>query len=347
MSSEKPETKPADKRPAKPERKGLRALKLPKRRAPADDTSTAASRREARKANAAKAAAAKAQAARSAEAAKSAKAPKTSRPSDDARKHASPVAAAATEAVKLGREMLAIPAQAFMAVAELAGAGVLWIWRRLVWPAALAIVAFLGALVHLGQRHVTPARGVIVVAIVAVGALAASQWLDYRGVSVGSDAYTDSVAAIAPAPDIETERAGEAHAWVMVPLALAALLVVVIAARGRPGAARLLIGIGIAAIAISLLVDMPKGLDEGEATVAYQGAEARLLDGFWMQIVTAAVLIACGALLPSYLRSTPASARRQAEAPRGKGRLRKLTGGARKAARRATPDKRKVQGAGT
>lgn len=240
-----------------------------------------------------------------------------------------------------------IPARVFMAVAELAGAAVLWAWRGLLWPAILAIVALLRALVRLGQRHVTPARGVVVVAIFAVGALAASQWLDYRGVSVGSDAYSGSVAAVAPAPDIETERAGEAHAWMMVPLALAALLVVVIAARGRPRTARLLIPIGIAAIAISLLVDMPKGLDEGEAAVAYQDAEARLLDGFWMQIVTASVLIACGALLPRYLRPTPASATLHTEAPPANGSLRKLAPGARTAARRATPGKRKVQGART
>lgn len=328
--------------------------------------STPASRREARKAEAAKAAAAKAQAASSRQAgtaSKPGRLAKRARPargakrkrrtlSTDIRRMASPAATAGTEAVKLGREMLLIPAQAFMAAAELAGAGVLWIWRALLLPAALAIVALLRALLHLGQRHVTPARGVIVVAIFAAVTLAVSQWLDYRGVSVGSEAYSGSIGAVAPAPDVETERAGEAHAWVMLPLAIAAIVVVVVAARKRPGLARLLILIGITAIAISLLVDMPKALDESEAAIVYEGAQARLLDGFWMQLVTAAVLVACGALLPRYLRSTPAAAPLRTRAAPGDGSsLKQLAARARGAAKRAAPGKagakRKVQGAGT
>lgn len=330
--------------------------------------STPASRREARKAEAAKVAAAKAQAASSGRAGKASKPRrlgKRTRPtrgatrkrrtlSTDLRRLASPAATGATEAVKVGREMLLIPAQAFMAVAELAGAGVLWVWRTLLVPAALAIVALLRALLHFGQRHVTPARGVILVAIFAAVTLAVSQWLDYRGVSVGSDAYSGSVGAVAPAPDVETERAGEAHAWVMLPLALGAILVVVAAARKRPSLGHLLILVGAAAIAISLLIDMPQALDEGGAAVVYEGAEARLLDGFWVQLVTAGVLIACGALLPRYLRATPVATPVQAGAAPpgdGGGRLQRLAAGARGAAKRVAPRKsaaeRKVQGAGT
>ncbi len=48
--------------------------------------------------------------------------------------------------------------------------------------------------------------------------------------------------------------------------------------------------IGVLTIAISLIVDAPKGLDEGATAVAYQGAEASLLGGFWVQL-------ACGVLL--------------------------------------------------
>ncbi len=368
MSSDKPKNKQADEPPAAGKRKGLRALKLGSKRSAGEaDTSTPATRREARKAEAAKAAAAKAQATRSAKATKTVKAEepakaaepgeaKPSRPSrerkgrmisDDARKLATPLATAATESLKLGREMLVIPAQVFMAVAEFAGAWVLWVWRRIVSPAVLAVIALLRALLGLGQRYVTPARGVAVVAIFAAAALGASQWLDYRGVSVGTDAYSGSVGAVAPAPQIETQQAGEAHAWVIVPLALAAMLLVAIAMRKRAGLARLLIVIGVAVIAISLVVDMPKGLDEGEVAIAYAGAEARLLDGFWMQIVTASVLIACGALLPRYLRSKPAAAPLRVKARGEDGGLRKLAAGARGAAKRAAPGKRKVQGAGS
>ena len=51
-----------------------------------------------------------------------------------------------------------------------------------------------------GERHVTPARAVAAVGLVAIGALAASQWLDYRSVSVGTDAYSGAVGAVAPPP---------------------------------------------------------------------------------------------------------------------------------------------------
>ena len=71
-------------------------------------------------------------------------------------------------------------------------------------------------------------------------------------------------------------------------------------------------------IAISLAVDAPKGLDEGQTAIAYEGASASLLEGFWMQIATGAVLIACGLLLPLYLRPAPAGA--AARSPPGRPR---------------------------
>ena len=91
----------------------------------------------------------------------------------------------------------------------------------------------------------------------------------------------------------------------MLPLAVGGLVVLGLALAGRPRAGRLLIAVGVAAIAISVAVDAPKGLDEGEAAIAYEGAEARLLEGFWIQIAAGAVLIACGLLLPRYLRRDP------------------------------------------
>ena len=69
----------------------------------------------------------------------------------------------------------------------------------------------------------------------------------------------------------------------------------------------MLVPLGLAVIAISLIVDAPKGLDEGIADLAYEGASASLLEGFWIQLATATVLVACGLLLPRYLR--PQSAR--------------------------------------
>jgi hypothetical protein len=242
----------------------------------------------------------------------------------DARRVSDLIAAAVLEVGKLVREVLVIPAQLFMAVAEIAGAAVLVVWRRVGWPLALAVWAALRALYRLALRHVTPARAVLAVALVATACLAASQWVDYRGISVGNDAYTGDLRLVAPPPEVERAEAGEAHAWVMVPLALAALAALVFSVAGRPRAARLLVPLGAAVIAIAVIVDVPKGLDEGTAAIAYEGASARLLEGFWLQIASAATLIACGLLLPRYLRASPAPA--PAPQPRGQGPLRKLAG---------------------
>ena len=81
-------------------------------------------------------------------------------------------------------------------------------------------------------------------------------------------------------------------------------------------------------IVIALVVDRPTGLDEGSAAINYEGAEARLLEGFWLQIAAGAVLIACGLLLPRYvgLKDSPPGehaqtpARRAASAPAGRRR---------------------------
>ena len=94
----------------------------------------------------------------------------------------------------------------------------------------------------------------------------------------------------------------------------------VLALTGRPRAARLLIAVGVAAIAISVAVDAPKGLDEGNAALTYEGAEAHLLEGFWLQIAAGAVLIAGGLLLPRYLRPAPAASSAETTADRGLGR---------------------------
>ena len=108
-------------------------------------------------------------------------------------------------------------------------------------------------------------------------------------------------------------------------------------------------------IAIALIVDVPKGLDEGAAAVAYEGAEASLLEGFWLQIAAGAVLIACGLLLPRYLRPRPRRRRAAADRPDACGgraasaaaRARRGAAEARSRRAQASRPKRKVQGART
>jgi hypothetical protein len=239
--------------------------------------------------------------------------------STDARKLAAGAATTAkTKLVTPARGFLAAALRIWIAAAERVGALVLSAWRRLLRPALLALAALTVAIYRFLGRHVTPARGVAAVCLVALIALAASQWLDYRVVTIGADAYSGSIGAVAAAPEVDRGRAGDAHAWLMVPLALAGLVALMLALTGRRRAARLLVAIGVAAIAISLVVDAPKGLDEGDAAVVYEGAAASLLEGFWLQIATGAVLIAGGLLLPRYLRlrGAPAAARARTRAPR-------------------------------
>ena len=213
------------------------------------------------------------------------------------------------EALRIVREMLVIPAQLWLAIAEPAGAAVYAVWRRLIVPVAVTVLSLVRTALRWAQVHVTPGRAVLIVAVGAAAALAASQFLDYRGISVGTPAY-EGVETVAPAPEVDRgrEQTGAAHAWVMLPIAAAALVVIVLAARGRWRLARLLIPLGLIVIVVGIVVDVPAGLDEGNAATAYEGAEAVLLEGFWAQLAAGAVLIVSGPLLAARLRPQRAAA---------------------------------------
>jgi hypothetical protein len=265
------------------------------------------------------------------------------------------------EILKLAREMLVIPLQVWLGIAEVVGGAVLAVWLRVVLPALRLIVRSLGALLRFGERHVTPARALTVVALVAVGALVAAQWRDYSAISVGTDAYAGDVGAVAPPPEVSSAPAHDAHGWVMLILAALAVFALVGALAKRRRLSVWLIPIGVAVLAISIGIDAPKGLDEGQAALAYESANASLLSGFWLQIAAGAVLIACGLMLPRALRPASASARGPAEL--GPSLIDRLVARARGAIerRRARPKrerrlprklrrptaKGKVQGAGT
>jgi hypothetical protein len=273
----------------------------------------------------------------------------------DLRKLGGAGVAVVVELLKLVREMLVIPTQLWLGVAEAVGAVVLAAWMRILLPVLRATLRLARALLRLAERHVTPARAVTVVSLVAIGALIASQWRDYSAISVGTDAYSGEVGVVAPPPQVSSAVAHDAHGWVMLVLAALALIVVARAVTKRPRVASLLVPIGIAVLAISIGIDAPKGLDEGNAAIAYESASARLLEGFWLQIATGAVLVACGLLLPSALR--PARAAAGVPAEQGPSLIAKLVAGGRASLerrrsrtrrRRNKPTaKGKVQGAGT
>jgi hypothetical protein len=151
--------------------------------------------------------------------------------------------------------------------------------------------------------------------VAAVGAVAAiclgiSQFVDYRGVAVGPGQYEAGYGLVAPPPQTETATAGSAHAYVLLPLALVALALIWLTLDRRWWLGRAIALLGMIGVAVSLLIDMPKGLDEGTAGIAYLGTEVELLEGFWAQLVSSATLAAMGLLLASYVRRATRPGRR-------------------------------------
>lgn len=145
----------------------------------------------------------------------------------------------------------------------------------------------------------TPLRATYAVALFAALALAISQFMDYRGVAVGSGDYAvyPGIETVAPAPQVDRRATGSAHAYLLLPVALGALGALALAPRGRPGLARLAAALGALAVVVALAVDVPAGLDEGSTLVAYEGARASLLEGFWVELWAAVVLAFAGLLV--------------------------------------------------
>ena len=120
---------------------------------------------------------------------------------------------------------------------------------------------------------VTPRRAIAATIVAAAGALVVAQFIDYRGVEVGGAAYAGLPAA-AQAPTVGGQEAGEAHAYVLVPLAALAASPRIRVARARhEGLGGLVAALGLLALAVVLLVDLPAGLDVGDEAVRFAGAE--------------------------------------------------------------------------
>lgn len=165
---------------------------------------------------------------------------------------------------------------------------------------------------------VRPAGAVATVAALAAVALGVSQFVDYRGVAVGAPSYEGEVGTVAPAPLTELRTTGSAHAYLLLPVALAALLLVGATLRGSWRLGRLIAALGAVGIAVSIAIDAPAGLDVGRAGIAYSGAEAKLIEGFWVQLSAAATLVLCGPLLGAYARrARPERGRPRDAAARG------------------------------
>lgn len=167
-----------------------------------------------------------------------------------------------------------------------------WLERRLLCGAAWARRVATRA-----SAVLTPLRAIGLTILASAGLLIAAQFVDYRAVEIGQPGYAGLPAA-AP-PTVEAKTAGEAHSYLLIPIALAAALLALAAIRNerRHGVGRMVFLLGLLSLAIVLLVDLPAGLDAGAQAARFAGAKAVLYDGFYAQIAAAAGLMLGGALL--------------------------------------------------
>ena len=135
---------------------------------------------------------------------------------------------------------------------------------------------------------VTPQRAICAVVLAAAACLIASQFVDYRAVEIGQPGYA-GLPTSPRRPPSTLKTAGDAHSYLLVPLALLAAALGVAALRPRGGAA--------SAGRLRARPAQPRrhpprrpaaGLDAGAQTSRFAGATAVLYDGFYAQLAAAA-----------------------------------------------------------
>jgi hypothetical protein len=181
----------------------------------------------------------------------------------------------------------------------------------------------------------TPARGIGVLVLASAICLVASQFVTYSSVEIGQPAYAGLTAA--SPPTVGAESAGEAHSYLLVPLALiAALLAALMMRNERRGLGRIVVGLGLLCIAVILIVDLPAGLDAGAQTSRFSGATAVLESGFYAELAAAAGLVIGGLLY--YARPCRIRINLSGRAASGRRRRRRRRDSSpRRAARRPSP----------
>lgn len=168
------------------------------------------------------------------------------------------------------------------------------------------------------DRVVTPHRALILVGGVAAIMLGISQYKGLGSIEIGQAGYS-GIEDLARAPAIDETTPADVHTRILVPIAAVAFLAVIVIALGtvrnlarrlsrfRRFAAMALVAIGVLTLAVTLLVDLPDATDTSEASLAYAGAQARLLSGFWLELVAGAALAVTGLAL--LLEPAPGKAR--------------------------------------
>ena len=155
----------------------------------------------------------------------------------------------------------------------------------------------------------TPLSTVAFVGIAAAVGLGISQFFDYHGVAVDAPNYAVRSAASPTCRSWDTETAGSAHLWVLIPVAVAAVVLIIGAYRGERRLAGAVAICGLLGLGVALAIDLPQGLDAGRQGIAFSGAQAQLLQGFWAEVACSAILMLCGGLLALYSRGVTAERR--------------------------------------
>jgi hypothetical protein len=184
-----------------------------------------------------------------------------------------------------------------------------WLWARLrpllaLFFRAVAVgergvrrlCTFLVRVATATSRVITPPRAAAAILVATGALLVASQFIDYRAVEIGQPGYA-GLQGPAKAPTIESRTAGEAHSYLLVPVgAFAAALGLLALRRERRGFGLIVALLGLASLALILLVDLPNGLDEGSQTSRFSGASAVLEDGFFAELAAAGGMVFAGVL---------------------------------------------------
>ncbi len=137
------------------------------------------------------------------------------------------------------------------------------------------------------------ASGLLVIG--AAAALIVSQFLDLRSVKIDTVGYIPLDGAVS-APVVATDKLGPTHSYLALAIGIVALIVIGAALLSRRWQlSRLLIVLGGAALAISVLKDLPAAKEIHRFELAYKDADWDLERGFWLQ-VGGAIGVLVGAL---------------------------------------------------
>lgn len=195
-----------------------------------------------------------------------------------------------------------------------AGMGLVWLIDRsgkglaALWRLITRLAALLGRVVLVLDRVFTPQRASILVAAVAAVLLGVAQHKGLGLIEIGQSGYR-GIEDLARAPAIDRTTPAGVHTGIFIPIAAIAFAAVATIALGSIGAfakrlarfrrlaAMTLVTIGLLTLVVTLLVDLPEATDTTEAALAYTGAKARLLTGFWLELTAGAALAVTGLAL--------------------------------------------------